>query len=301
MYNRRCGRRSINISLLGNIEVRKTDIIFKWIRGISVSVLILSLLIYILKYLFIELTSGLFTMKTEIEDIPTSDKDNKNYSYNFSYTDKNNNNIINDKNITKDDEFILNEQKFAPYIQNYNLTLYESNKKKRNKELNYLYELFKFNDRGEESPLLIDYSSSLPHFPLFAKENDKCFRRGEIISKINQIINLTCVDISGIIYNDNNFFIRFSLLDKNSSDIKLYIFKEINVKNEIDRNDGRHNVIMYEKNNTKKNVRYCSKELLDISKSYGNMPKNYIPVIEINWPNKTQYFCFRSIELFYEK
>ena len=297
MYNNKCGRRSINISLLGNIEISKKDIIFKWIRGISISILILSLIIYILKYLFIKLTSELFTIKTEMDGFPTSDNTDKNYSYNFSYTDTNNNNI-NHKNMTKDNDFIMNEKKYAPYLKNYNLTLYENNKKKRNKELNYLYELFKFNESGEESPVMIDYSSSLPHYPLFAKENDKCFKRGEIISRINNINNLTCVDISGIIYNnnnDNNFTLRFSLLDKNSSDIKLYIIKEINVKNEIERNDGRHNVIMYIKNDMKNNVRYCTKELLDISKRYGNMPKNYLPVIEINWPNKTQYFCFRNI------
>ena len=36
-------------------------------------------------------------------------------------------------------------------------------------------------------------------------------KRGEIISKITNIVNLTCVDISGIIYEDMDFIIRISL------------------------------------------------------------------------------------------
>ena len=45
----------------------------------------------------------------------------------------------------------------------------------------------------------------------------------------------------------------------------------------------------------------CIKELLNFAQSYVNMPKNYIPVIEINWPKKNEYFCLKHIQLFYEK
>lgn len=299
MLDKNCGRRKIRISLLGNIQISQKELIFKWIRGISLIIFIISLIIYLLKSLFYYLKTELFILRRETKDHTSSDKTNKNYSFNFSYVD---NNINNYKIVIKDKEFILPEKKYGEYLKSFNLTLYQKNKNKNKKEVNHLYELFKFNDIGEESFILIDYSSSLPHFPLFSKENDKCFIRGEIISRIYNIINLTCVDISGIIYDDNmNFIIRLSLLDKNSSEIKLYIFKEINVKNEIERSDGRHNIIIYENNGLKNNLRYCSKELLDISFSYANMPKNYIPIIEINWPNKTQYFCFRNIQLFYDK
>lgn len=299
MLDKNCGRRKIRISLLGNIQISQKELILKWIRGISIIIFIISLIIYLLKSLFYYLKTELFILRRETKDHTSSDKTYKNYSFNFSYAD---NNINNYKIVIKDKEFILPEKKYGEYLKSFNLTLYQKNKNKNKKEVNHLYELFKFNDIGEESFILIDYSSSLPHFPLFSKENDKCFIRGEIISRIYNIINLTCVDISGIIYDDNmNFIIRLSLLDKNSSEIKLYIFKEINVKNEIERSDGRHNIIIYENNGLKNNLRYCSKELLDISFSYANMPKNYIPIIEINWPNKTQYFCFRNIQLFYDK
>lgn len=297
MLNNNFGRRSINLNQLSNIEMNPAEIFCKWFRGLSIIILVFSFVIYMIKSLFISLTSGIFTIKTEVQDFQSSDNTNKNYSYNFPFTDKNDTN----SDIISDKEFILNPKKYDYYLKNFNLTSYQNNKNKRKKEQNYLYKLFKFNENGEESPILIDYTSSLPHFPLFAEQNDKCFIRGEIISKISNIINLTCIDISGIIYNDIDFIVRFSLLDKNSSEIKLFIFKEIKVKNEIERKDGRYNIIFYGKNDSKKNFRYCSKELLNFSQSYINMPKNYIPVIEINWPKKNQYFCLKHIQLFYEK
>ena len=297
MLNQRIGRRSINLSQIGNIEINQAEIICKWFRGLSILILILSLIIYLIKSLFISLTNGIFTIKTEMQDYPSSDDTNNNYSFNYSYADKNNRK----ENILNDNDFILNEKKFGRYIQRFNLTQYQKYKNRRKKEQNHLYELFKFNETGEISPILIDYSSSLPHYPLFAKENDNCFIKGEIISRIDNIINLTCIDISGIIYKDFDFIIRLSLLDKISSEIKLDIIKEINIKNEYKRNDGKHNVIFYEKNDTKNNLRYCSKELLSISQNYINIPKNFKPVIGISWPDKNQYFCLRNIQLFYEK
>ena len=297
MFNQSFGRRSINLSQLSNIEMNPTEIFCKWFRGLSMIILLFSFIIYVIKSLFISLTNDIFTIKTETQDFPSSDSTNKNYSYNFTYAENNNTNsdTINDK------EFILNPKSYDSYIKNFNLTSYLNNKNKRKKEQNYLYKLFKFDETGEESSILIDYSSSLPHFPLFAEPNDKCYIRGEIISKISNIINLTCIDISGIFYNDSDFNVRFSLLDKNSSEISLFIFKEIKVKNETERKDGRYNAIFYGKNDTRKNFRYCSKELLNFSQSYIDMPKNYIPVIEINWPKKKEYFCLKHIQLFYEK
>lgn len=298
MPQRIFGRRSINLNQVSYFQMKPSEIIIKYFRGLSIIILIFTLLIYAIKSLFRSLTNDIFTIKIETQDFPRSDNTNKNYSYNYSFPDKND---TIKENIFKDKEFILNPKKYRNHLQNFNLTNYLNNKNKRKKEQNDLYKLFKFDELGEESSILIDYSSSLPHFPLFAEENDKCFIRGEIISKISNIINLTCVDISGIIYEDIDFFIRFSLLDKNSSEIKLFIFKEIKVKNEYENNNWRYNTIFYGKNDTKKNVRYCSKELNEFAKNYIHMPKNYIPVIEINWPKKNQYFCLKSIKLFYEK
>ena len=295
MFNQSCGRKSLNLSLIGNIQITKNEIMCRWIRGITIAILIFSIIIYIMKSIFVNITSEIFTIKPEAsQDFPSSDSTNRNYSFNFSYINEKSDSIINDY------EFILKEKEYGTYLNNLNLTFYETYKNKRKNEFNYIYKLFKFNENGEESSILIDYSSSLPHFPLFAKDNDKCFIRGEIISRLNKIVNLTCIDISGIIHDDFNFIVRLALLDKASSDIKLFIFKEISIQNEIRRKDDRHNLIFYEKNDTKKNIRYCSKELLFITQSYKNIPKNFIPVIEINWANKTQYFCLRNIKLFYE-
>ena len=291
------GRRSINLNSLNDVNFNQGEILCKWIRGLSIIILIFSIIIYILKSLFSSLTSGIFTVKIDSQDFPSSDAHKKNYSYDFSYSEENN--TIKDS--LNDNEFLFEEKKYGSYLKNFNLTSYQKNKNKRKKEQNNLYKLFKLDEIGEESPILIDYSSSLPHYPLFSTENDKCFIRGEIISGMNNIINLTCVDISGIIYDDMDFFIRFSLLEKNSSEIKLFIFKEINIKYEFERKDGKHNIIFYENNDMKKNLRYCSKELQNFSKNYKNLPKNYIPVIQISWPKKNKYFCVRNLRLFYGK
>lgn len=294
MYNQNYTRKSLNLNLLGNVQINKREIIYKWIRGISFAILILSIIIYIIKSIIVSITNEIFSLKTEFsEDIPSSDNTLRNYSFNFSHIDKN-------QILKNDSEYILNKKEYTPYFNHFNLTFYDKNKNKRKKEVNNLYKLFKFDEKGEDSSILIDYSSSLPHYPIFAKDNDICFKRGEIISKINKIVNITCIDISGIIYNGIDFIVRLSLLDKESSDIKLFIIKEINITKEINRNDNRHNIIFYEKNETKKNLRYCSNELSTISRIYKNIPKNYIPVIEINWTNMTQYFCLRNIQLFYE-
>ena len=192
---------------------------------------------------------------------------------------------------------LLDMKYFKDYIRLFNLTEYKI-LKRVNKEMEYLYKLYRFNQTGIESPLLIDYSSSLPHYPLFANYYHKCFIRGEIISLLNNIINLTCIDISGINFIDNDFSLRISLLDKNSSDIKLYILKEINVKKEIENKYGKRNVIFYENDNMT-NLRYCSNEFSSLSQYYINMPKNYILVMEISWKKRAQYFCLRNISLIY--
>ena len=297
MNNNSFGRRSINLNSLNDISFNQGEIFCKWIRGLSIIILFCSIIIYILKSFFSSLTSGIFTVKIEDSDFQSSDTHKQNYSYDFSYSEDNN--AINHN--LNDNEFIFEEKKYAPYLKNFNLTSYLKNKNKRKKEQNNLYKLFKFDEVGEDSSILIDYSSSLPHYPLFSTENDKCFIRGEIISCINNIDNLTCIDISGIIHDDMDFFVRLSLLEKSYSEIKLFIFKEINIKSEFERKDGKHNVIFYEKNDTKKNVRYCSTEFKNFSKNYKNMPKNYLPVIQISWPKKNKYFCIRNIRLFYEK
>jgi hypothetical protein len=287
-------RRSINLNLLENIQINRNDIFVRWFRGLSILIIILAVLIYILKLIFIKITNDAFSIRNDTYDFPSSDNTNKNYSFFSEFLNSNNGNITNDS------IFILDMKYFKDYIRLFNLTEYKISKR-INKEMEYLYKLYRFNQTGVESPLLIDYSSSLPHYPLFSTENDKCFIRGEIISGMNNIINLTCVDISGIIYDDMEFFIRFSLLEKNSSEIKLFIFKEINIKYEFERKDGKHNIIFYENNDMKKNLRYCSKELQNFSKNYKNLPKNYIPVIQISWPKKNKYFCVRNLRLFYGK
>ena len=295
MFNKRFGRRSINLNSFSNLKINQSEIICKWFRGISLIILLFSLTLYAIKALFLSLTNETFTIKIENQDPSSSDETKRNYSYNFVDEEKNNTKI--DMRIDK--EYSLDKKSYGSYVKKFNLTAYQS-KNKRKKEENVLYKLFKFDEIGEESHILVDYSSSLPHYPLFAEESDQCYKRGEIISKITNIVNLTCVDISGIVYEDMDFIIRISLLDKNSSEIKLFIFKEIKIKNEYEKNDGKYNVIFYGKNDTKTNLRYCSKELPNFSKNYFNLPKNYIPVIEISWPKKNHYFCLRQIRLFYE-
>ena len=284
-------RRSINLNLLENIQINRNDIFGRWFRGLSMLIIILAVLIYILKLIFIKITNDAFSIRNDTYDFPSSDNTNKNYSF---FSEFLNSNI---GNITNDSIFILDMKYFKDYIRLFNLTEYKISKRV-NKEMEYLYKLYRFNQTGIESPLLIDYSSSLPHYPLFANYYHKCFIRGEIISLLNNIINLTCIDISGINFIDNDFSLRISLLDKNSSDIKLYILKEINVKKEIENKDGIRNAIFYENDNMT-NLRYCSNEFSSLSQYYINMPKNFILVMEISWKKRTQYFCLRNISLIY--
>ena len=289
-------KRSINLNLLDNIHINRKELIFRWFRGLSMTILIISASIYFLKLIFINITNDTFSIKNETFDFPSSDNDIKNYSFETYFLNNNNNK----QKEANDSMFILNMKYFSRYINSFNLTEYRI-KKRRNKEEEYLYQLYRFNKSGIESPILIDYTSSLPHYPLFAEERQKCFLRGEIISSLNNMDNLTCIDISGINFTNSDFILRFSLLDKNSSDIKLYKIKEINVKNEMIKKEGKRNIIFYENNNMKMNLRYCSNEFTSLSYLYKDIPKNYIRVLEINWENKTQYFCLKNISLIYNE
>ena len=286
MYSFR--KRSINLNLLDNIHISGKEILLKWFRGLSIAIFILSVFLYFLKLIFINITNDTFSVNNESFDIPSTDNKNKNYSFYSS--------LIN--NTTNDSMFILDMKYFGKYINSFNLTEYKNNQR-RNKEIEYLYELYRFNKIGIESPILIDYTSSLPHYPLFSNEYQKCFIRGEIISLLNNVVNLTCIDISGINFTNYDFFLRLSFLDKNSSDIKLYILKEIDIKKEITKNEGKRNIIFYKNENMNKNLRYCSNEISSLYNYYKDMPKNYLFVMEINWKNKDQYFCLRNISLIY--
>ena len=287
-------KRSINLNLLDNIHINRKEIILKWFRGLSIAILIISVSIYFLKLIFINITNDTFSIKNDTFDFPSSDNEIKNYSFDSSFINNNKQKEANDS------MFILNMEYFGRYINSFNLTEIR-NKKRRNKEEEYLYNLYKFNKSGVESHILIDYSSSLPHYPLFADELQKCFLRGEIISLLNNIDNLSCIDISGINFTNYDFILRLSLLDKNSSDIKLYKIKEMNVKNEMTKKEGKRNIIFYENNNMKMNLRFCSNEFTSLSYLYKDIPKNYIRVLEINWENKTQYFCLKNISLIYNE
>jgi hypothetical protein len=286
MYSFR--KRSINLNLLDNIHIDGKEILLKWFRGLSIAIFILSVFLYFLKLIFINITNDTFSVNNESFDIPSTDNKNKNYSFYSS--------LIN--NTTNDSMFILDMKYFGKYINSFNLTEYKNNQR-RNKEIEYLYELYRFNETGIESPILIDYTSSLPHYPLLSNEYQKCFIRGEIISLLNNVVNLTCIDISGINFTNYDFFLRLSFLDKNSSDIKLYILKEIDIKKEITKNEGKRNIIFYKNENMNKNLRYCSNEISSLYNYYKDMPKNYLFVMEINWKNKDQYFCLRNISLIY--
>ena len=289
-------KRSINLNLLDNIHINRKELIFRWFRGLSMTILIISASIYFLKLIFINITNDTFSIKNETFDFPSSDNDIKNYSFETYFLNNNNNK----QKEANDSMFILNMKYFSRYINSFNLTEYRI-KKRRNKEEEYLYQLYRFNKSGIESPILIDYTSSLPHYPLFAEERQKCFLRGEIISSLNNMDNLACIDISGINFTNSDFILRFSLLDKNSSDIKLYKIKEINIKNEMMKKDGKRNIIFYKNNNMKMNLRYCSNEFTALSYLYKDIPKNYLRVLEINWENKTQYFCLKNISLIYNE
>ena len=286
MYSFR--KRSINLNLLDNIHISGKEILLKWFRGLSIAIFILSVFLYFLKLIFINITNDTFSVNNESFDIPSTDNKNKNYSFYSSLLD----------NTANDSMFILDMKYFGKYINSFNLTEYKNNQR-RNKEIEYLYELYRFNETGIESPILIDYTSSLPHYPLFSNEYQKCFIRGEIISLLNNVVNLTCIDISGINFTNYDFFLRLSFLDKNSSDIKLYILKEIDIKKEITKNEGKRNIIFYKNENMNKNLRYCSNEISSLYNYYKDMPKNYLFVMEINWKNKAQYFCLRNISLIY--
>lgn len=286
MYSFR--KRSINLNLLDNIHISGKEILLKWFRGLSIAIFILSVFLYFLKLIFINITNDTFSVNNESFDIPSTDNKNKNYSFYSS--------LLN--NTANDSMFILDMKYFGKYINSFNLTEYKNNQR-RNKEIEYLYELYRFNETGIESPILIDYTSSLPHYPLFSNEYQKCFIRGEIISLLNNVVNLTCIDISGINFTNYDFFLRLSFLDKNSSDIKLYILKEIDIKKEITKNEGKRNIIFYKNENMNKNLRYCSNEISSLYNYYKDMPKNYLFVMEINWKNKDQYFCLRNISLIY--
>ena len=286
MYSFR--KRSINLNLLDNIHISGKEILLKWFRGLSIAIFILSVFLYFLKLIFINITNDTFSVNNESFDIPSTDNKNKNYSFYSS--------LLN--NTANDSMFILDMKHFSKYINSFNLTEYKNNQR-RNKEIEYLYELYRFNKIGIESPILIDYTSSLPHYPLFSNEYQKCFIRGEIISLLNNVVNLTCIDISGINFTNYDFFLRLSFLDKNSSDIKLYILKEIDIKKEITKNEGKRNIIFYKNENMNKNLRYCSNEISSLYNYYKDMPKNYLFVMEINWKNKDQYFCLRNISLIY--
>ena len=74
-------------------------------------------------------------------------------------------------------------------------------------------------------------------------------------------------------------------------DIKLFILKEINIKKELDKKNGIRNVIIYSNDNMNNNLRYCSSEFSYLANYNKNLPKNYLIVMDINWNNKTQYFC----------
>ena len=287
MYSFR--KRSINLNLLDNIHISGKEILLKWFRGLSIAIFILSVFLYFLKLIFINITNDTFSVNNESFDIPSTDNKNKNYSFYSS--------LIN--NTTNDSMFILDMKYFGKYINSFNLTEYKNNQR-RNKEIEYLYELYRFNETGIESPILIDYTSSLPHYPLLSNEYQKCFIRGEIISLLNNVVNLTCIDISGINFTNYDFFLRLSFLDKNSSDIKLYILKEIDIKKEITKNEGKRNIIFYKNENMNKNLRYCSNGISSLYNYYKDMPKNYLFVMEINWKNKDQYFCLRNISLIYD-
>ena len=284
-------RRSINLNLLDNIHINRKEIVLIWLRGISFAILLISIIIYMFKLIFINISNETFSLKNENIDLPSSDNNEKIYSFNSSFI----NSDINNYSL-----FDLDMRYFSKYFYSFNLTLYNNSKKRKNREIEYIYNLYHFNTSGIETPILIDYSSSLPHYPLFAKGNQKCFIRGEIISLLNNnLMNLSCIDISDIYFNDFDFSLRFSLLEKKTKEIKLYIYKEINVKKEMTKKEGIRNIIFYENNNMKKNLRYCSNEFRFFFNFYKNMPDNYVPVFEINWNNKTQYFCLDNIKLIF--
>lgn len=269
---------------------RTTDESTKARNALFLLILIIGITIYFIKKIFSFLSWFLFLKNTPYSGPKPDDiKFNpyNNYTFNYSF---NSNQKLNDS------EYILDKKKYQPYFSKFHLNKFSQ---KKNSELNKIYEIFKFSEKGESSSILVDYSSSLPRFPSYAEKNQKCFKRGEIITKIENIKKLKCIDISGILYEDKNFFIRFSLINKNFNEIELFIFKEINIDKEFNNLGGKHNLLFYETNESKINLRFCSNELSLIGEKYASLPREYIPIIEISWPYKNQYFCVKDIRLFY--
>ena len=260
--------------------------------ALLVLIAIIAISFYFLLLIFKKL-SGLFYLSDDpFEDAKTKyNRENNipNYSFNFSFT-------YYEKKFD-DSEYLL-DSKYKKYFSYFNLN---ENSPKKNPEIKNLYNIFKFDKKGIISPILVDYSSSLPRFPAYAEKNHKCFKRGEIIAKIDFNKNLKCVDISGILYEDKNFYLRFSLLNKKFNQIELFVFKEIDVVKETKIADNmKHNLMFYSTKDNKMNLRYCSNELGLIGEKYSSLPKEYIPILEISWPEKHQCFCVKDIRLFFD-
>ena len=263
----------------------------------KMALLVFIIIIAVSFYLLILFIKKFATGEFYLSDDPFEDEKAKykrennipNYSFNYTFTY--------DEKKFDDSEYILNS-KYKKYFSYFNLN---ENSPKKNSEINNLYNLFKFNKKGENSPILVDYCSSLPRFPEYAEKNHKCFKRGEIIAKIDSKKNLKCLDISGILYEDKNFYLRLSLLNKQYNQIELFVFKEIDVVKETKINDNmKHNLMFYSTKENKMNLRYCSNELGLIGEKYASLPKEYVPILEISWPEKHQYFCVKDVKLIYD-
>ena len=76
MYSFR--KRSINLNLLDNIHISGKEILLKWFRGLSIAIFILSVFLYFLKLIFINITNDTFSVNNESFDIPSTDNKNKN-------------------------------------------------------------------------------------------------------------------------------------------------------------------------------------------------------------------------------
>ena len=98
-------RRSINLNLIDNIQINRKEILLKWFRGLSLSIIILSFFIYLLKLIFINITNDTFSIRNDSFDIDSTDSTNRNYSFYTSHLNPNNEIPIND------DMFILDQNK----------------------------------------------------------------------------------------------------------------------------------------------------------------------------------------------
>ena len=103
-------KRSINLNLLDNIHINRKEIILKWFRGLSIAILIISVSIYFLKLIFINITNDTFSIKNDTFDFPSSDNEIKNYSFDSSFINNNKQKEANDS------MFILNMKYFGRYI-----------------------------------------------------------------------------------------------------------------------------------------------------------------------------------------